>query len=1071
MAPLQFRVNKLLHDLGLAPQETLMADASAIAAAVGLETPGSVLDVVNSAERALYAMDSAGSDQRTGSGLQPSEKKSKTVSFLSRLTGLEQPSNKRQKLAEAPSSSARAFSDSSVGLIGSADAPRGSDRSDLGSDISKGVKSKRGFDKGKLKADGEGGPVAVVGATLKKEQLPAASAASSSKIMGVLNGATTTELKDAFKRKAAALHPDSPTGDAKSFANLVKAFKTLVSSREAEQHGEELGSHWITTAGLLLLLLRGLGHDEWNGVLACMSDKCLKEAYDMSSGEGAQIERFLSEMPRLQATRRMLPSAARQVGFYKSTEGYKSHFEFHGLTISTFGAPCLQTALVHHGDLMLAISSMEKTFSQTQDWDRSVMLMKILQNSIPLYFQAYVPLSSTGRQEPKGIYTPFMTSLTAVLDLKTKSQAALVDSSCKFAERRQRAWALVNAARSNAEAQRSRPVKDFCETVKQAVAQEHMRRRAPAIMEVVPAKQSRRMKGNPAEKCAPQRTSRKGLAKVTVQNFNQQAQTEIGQWKTHLQEERGLSKGSAARLEVLVLRALQWLVDQEGVEQQTVSIADLLRGPELEGASVAFKYTSWLEHEQEASKAYLCNVFNALVLLAAFLWFSKWKTAEAHGCSSRSGALQALRRGWAKVKPHVSSRRFLRCDSDYALKLKDCPENFRTDMHTFEGTLTQLSFQQAGSVLTKSTATIHRRNVLSVLGWLKKFGAKYGAEFKLQLEALVPNPEAEGAQVAFSFLAWLRDDRKCSPKTEMFVLNTFKRVAKYLYKSEQPASTRCRPSEKHFGHLGVMRELWALEHQVSHRAKSAKPSSDINKKWLDWPFFLEAVERLRAECRPLTSQGKKRTPGAIAKSWQRYLLCKMMSVIPDRQRTFRELEMGRTFVQVPMSKFDQTFALEAAEMKAAGVKCEELWAIKHSSEDYKTGSTYGERPLLPFGPILSREVDEFVRKWRGQLCKGNHQFLFCRSDGLPLAERDIWFLLTQAMRRVAGKAVNPHLVRDMVVTHVRSQDVSYKQLESLALYMGHSLKQQQSTYDKRSKAQKVSPAVSLLNTIAASVRK
>ena len=41
------------------------------------------------------------------------------------------------------------------------------------------------------------------------------------------------------------------------------------------------------------------------------------------------------------------------------------------------------------------------------------------------------------------------------------------------------------------------------------------------------------------------------------------------------------------------------------------------------------------------------------------------------------------------------------------------------------------------------------------------------------------------------------------------------------------------------------------------------------------------------------------------------------------------------------------------------------------------------------------------------------------------------------MRRVAGKAVNPHLVRDMVVTHVRSQDVSYKQLErTLSLVHG-----------------------------------
>ena len=775
-----------------------------------------------------------------------------------------------------------------------------------------------------------------------------------------------------------------------------------------------------------------------------------------------------SEMPQLQATRRMLPSAACQVGFYKSTEGYKSHFEFHGLTVSTFGTSCLQTALVHHGDLMLAISSMEKAFSHTKDLDRSAMAMKILQNSIPVYFQAYVPLSPTGRQEQKGIYTPFMTSLNAVLNLKTSLQAALVDSSCKFPERRQRAWAQVSAARSDAEAQRSRPVKDFCEKVKQAMAQEQMRRRAPAVMEAVPAKQSRQVEGKPAEKCAPQRTSRKRLAKAIGQNFSQQAQTEIGQWKTYLQEERGLSRGSAGRLGVLILRALQWLIDQEGVERQTVSVADLLRGPELEGANVALRYTSWLEREQEASKSYVSNVFNALVLLATFLWCSKWRAGEAHDCSSRSGALEALRRGWARVKPHVSSRRFLRCESDYALKPQDCCESFRADMQAFEESLTQLSFQQTCSVLTKSTAKIHRRNILSAMGWLKEFGANYGAEFEMQLKALVPNPEAEGAQVAFSFLSWLRNDRSCSPKTEMFVLNTFKRLAKYLYKSEQPASGRSRPSEKHFGHLGVMRELQALEHQVSHRAKSAKPSSDINRKWLDWPFFLEAVERLRAECRPLTSQGKKRAPGAIAKSWQRYLLCKMMSVIPDRQRTFRELEIGRTFVQVPMSQFDRTFALEAAEMEAAGVKCEEIWAIKHSSEDYKTGSTYGERPLLPLGPGLSREVDEFVGKWRVHLCKGNHQFLFCRKDGFPLAERDIWFLLTQAMRRVAGKAVNPHLVRDMVVTHVRSQDVSYKQLESLALYMGHSVKQQQSTYDKRSKAQKVSPAVSLLNTIASS---
>ena len=59
--------------------------------------------------------------------------------------------------------------------------------------------------------------------------------------------------------------------------------------------------------------------------------------------------------------------------------------------------------------------------------------------------------------------------------------------------------------------------------------------------------------------------------------------------------------------------------------------------------------------------------------------------------------------------------------------------------------------------------------------------------------------------------------------------------------------------------------------------------------------------------------------------------------VPDRQRTLRELEIGRTLVKV-----------------------NERWVIKHSAADYKTGDTYGDRPPLEldaslyvaFGPVL-----------------------------------------------------------------------------------------------------------------------
>jgi hypothetical protein len=56
-------------------------------------------------------------------------------------------------------------------------------------------------------------------------------------------------------------------------------------------------------------------------------------------------------------------------------------------------------------------------------------------------------------------------------------------------------------------------------------------------------------------------------------------------------------------------------------------------------------------------------------------------------------------------------------------------------------------------------------------------------------------------------------------------------------------------------------------------------------------------------------------------------------------------------------------------------------------------------------------------------------------------------------------------VRDSIVTHLRGSDASERQLEALALYMGHSIKMQRDSYDRRTKAQKVEPAVELLEQI------
>ncbi|KAK3264416.1 hypothetical protein CYMTET_26845 [Cymbomonas tetramitiformis] len=62
----------------------------------------------------------------------------------------------------------------------------------------------------------------------------------------------------------------------------------------------------------------------------------------------------------------------------------------------------------------------------------------------------------------------------------------------------------------------------------------------------------------------------------------------------------------------------------------------------------------------------------------------------------------------------------------------------------------------------------------------------------------------------------------------------------------------------------------------------------------------------------------------------------------------------------------------------------------------------------------------------------------------------------------AGRKTNPHLIRDMIVTHLKNNNSSDAELEALAIYMGHSVEMQRLHYDRRSKAQKVAPAVALL---------
>ena len=189
----------------------------------------------------------------------------------------------------------------------------------------------------------------------------------------------------------------------------------------------------------------------------------------------------------------------------------------------------------------------------------------------------------------------------------------------------------------------------------------------------------------------------------------------------------------------------------------------------------------------------------------------------------------------------------------------------------------------------------------------------------------------------------------------------------------------------------------------------------------------------------------------IATMYQRYLVLAFFACVPDRQRTIRELELGRTFIR--------------KDSPSQGSGTGPYWIIKHGPDDYKTGFTYGDRPPLVLSSHLTIEIDNFLERWRPALCPSTNMLFAQPRTGKPLTRDSVYSIVARSCFERTGKKTNPHLLRDMIVTHVRGTDATERDLEALALYMGHSVSMQRSSYDRRTTGEKVAPAVKLIESV------
>lgn len=309
----------------------------------------------------------------------------------------------------------------------------------------------------------------------------------------------------------------------------------------------------------------------------------------------------------------------------------------------------------------------------------------------------------------------------------------------------------------------------------------------------------------------------------------------------------------------------------------------------------------------------------------------------------------------------------------------------------------------------------------------------------MSLKVLVPSDGRNGVIPAFNYVQWLVKERQIAVRTELLVLRAILHVAKFVHHDKShivPGS-----GEKSYADLDVVKELRALINSRRKASKVAPRVADEKAKWIDWEEYLMIVSELKKETGALLPDGLRREDKEIAWSLQKYLIFAILSCIPDRQRTIRELKMDRTLF-----------------------KEGNQYVIRHRPEDYKTGKSYGERAPLFISESITPDLDVFLDTYR-QYLEPEHDFVFTQANGQLLTDKSLYKLFWTTCYRITGKRLTPHMVRDVVITHLRGTNASERELEALAIYMGHSVTIQKSTYDRRSKQDKVQPAVNLLESL------
>lgn len=202
-----------------------------------------------------------------------------------------------------------------------------------------------------------------------------------------------------------------------------------------------------------------------------------------------------------------------------------------------------------------------------------------------------------------------------------------------------------------------------------------------------------------------------------------------------------------------------------------------------------------------------------------------------------------------------------------------------------------------------------------------------------------------------------------------------------------------------------------LQRDVSKLQRVASRVSDEEKKWLSWPEYLTVVDycgdRFLSLKRALEEENlgsrDKLAPARrkAAQAFQAFLILAFFANVPDRQRTIRELELKKSFI-----------------------KEDGCWCIKHTADDYKTGKSYGDRPLLKLPPTMTTHIDQFLTEWRPFLSPLTDRVFVQPRTGKPLTAGSLYKIVVGSCYRATGKVSGNRRVHGICICCGRCNNTS-----------------------------------------------